>query len=281
MTLGVFYPLGGHTANRDGYQLSPLLVQRPEAYANREAYFTRIQRAIDDGAASVLIHRMYGEPTTGDAMDIDSRSKLQNATDPRVRDYEQHMTMLLIRLALANPTVRFDIYLGSFRCVTMQTLIDLGLVDEWRERFRCQLEPIMMILDSGGNARIVFDEAATYQEHEPYTDIVSQLARRYPGRVVVEAIPLEDSPLLGLPAIAREGRYGVTRANHPYSIQHTPHITRWMDGRDLQDPVEVLRDCVRMGHDFYATEAVFANNNLTVRDLAAVVNAGEPQGTGE
>lgn len=289
--IGIFCALGGVTNSPETFQIPPRLVTHPEAFKHREDYFAKIQQHIDDGVQSVLIHRMYGEPVRGDAMDSDSRWALDcsvhhlydaGSVSHLLRDYSQHMTKLLVDIATRNPHVRFDIYIGSFRCITMENLLRLGMGHEWAQRFNYQIEPIQRILDGGGDARFVFDHAASYEDHERYADIIAQLSRRYPGRVVAEAIPLEGSPLLGMHAIAKETRYDFTRAKHHAALNQAASVTRWVDGSvdgdSDNDAITVLKDCLANGHDFYVSEAVMNRQSITVRDMAGVADAGRPQG---
>ena len=280
--IGIFCALGGVTNSPETFQIPPRLVTHPEAFKHREDYFAKIQQHIDDGVQSVLIHRMYGEPVRGDAMDADSRWALDHSTNTQLRDYSQHMTKLKVDTAIRNPHVRFDDYIGSFRCISMENLLRLGMGHEWAQRFNYQIEPIQWILDGGGDARFVFDHAASYKDHERYADIISQLSRRYPGRVVAEAIPLEGSPLLGMHAIAKETRYDFTRAKHHAALNQAASVTRWVDGSvdgdSDNDAITVLKDCLANGHDFYVSEAVMNRQNISVRDMADVADAGRPQG---
>lgn len=285
MKLGMFYALGGHTNNRVDFQLIPGLLESAD---NRARFWDGVHDDVMNGAEAIMLHRMYGEPTPGNAQDYDSRAAIHESERSDLTDYAKDMERHLYRFVRDHPGVRVDFYLGSLLCPSMlsrstaaepeegedMTEAQRDAINEWYRRWWYQLAPIRSMIARGADIRMVFDHAAIYERGFIGTAAIQFLHRiMYPGRVLVEAIPLSGMPLLGLPAVALEDRFQLTLDIDPEAIEQTPSIGRIVNGHTDRSLLHVLDECVASYHDIYVAPAKLNEANITIRDVAERINS--------
>ena len=271
-------------ASNDGkpFGLRPDLM----VFGGREAFWDELDHLAASGTVSgFLFHRLFGEPQAGDIFDWDARYQIEHSGDPALTDYAKHMARRLMRLATNHPDLEIDIYLGCMDHWKMQRLIHEGKGQEWFERIQYELALPITLIQAGCNVRIVFDASSGFRRYDrkgfvgPEVQILSNLARMYPNRIVVESTPEPGHPLSVLPSLCIERRYAYLVAEKTDWIEYAPHITRVTNGHDDRNPIEFVRECVQLGHKPVVSAHKLNRMGLSVAEFVSQLSdAGDPQG---
>ena len=274
-------------ASNDGkpFGLRPDLM----VFGGREAFWDNLDHLAATGTVSgLLFHRMFGEPHAGDLFDWDARYQIENSDDATLTDYAKHMARRLMRIAITYPDLAIDLYLGCMDHWRMQRMLNDGDGAMWLERVQHEIALPITLIQAGCNIRLVFDASSGFRPRTregfvgAEVQMLNNLARMYPSRIVVEATPEPGHPLSMLPSLCVERRYAFLAAERPDWIDYAPHITRLCNGHDDRDPIEFVRECIDKGQKPVVSAHKLHTLGLSVPEFVSrLSDAGDPQGAGE
>lgn len=283
--ISIAYEFGSNDDHPFG--INPLMLDED----NRNALWDELHELAENKLISgLLLHRLMGEFRPGDLFDFDAMYQIAQSGDPRIVRYAQHMIHRVINFVISFPNVRIDYYLSALNHSRMRRLLEHRDLDEWNRRVSYELTVPELLIQLGSNTRLVFDHSATFQEYRVDADGANQhgyevqllldLAKRYPKRVVVESIPDPAHPLAiaRLPVLAVERRFIYLDEHQPHWIAVASHITRLTNGHDDRDPFEFVRDCLQHGHTPVVSARKLERLGMSFTELVdRVRDAGRPE----
>lgn len=283
--ISIAYEFGSNDDHPFG--INPLMLEED----NRNALWDELHELAENNLISgLLLHRLMGEFRPGDLFDFDALLQVALSGEERFIRYAQHMAQRLLGFASRFPKVRIDLYMGALNHSRMRQLLERRDLDEWNRRVDFELVMPKLLLQLGSNTRIVFDHSSSFQEYRIDADGANQhsyevqllldLARQYPKRIVVESIPDPAHPLAiaRLPVLAVERRFIYLDEHQPYWITGASHITRLTNGHDDRDPFEFVRDCLQHGHTPVVSARKLERLGMSFTELVdRVRDAGRPE----
>lgn len=284
---GIMFLCGSNTAPDRPYQLRPELWDI-DRRGPRHFFKHTVMPHIDGGADRIMLHRMFGEPTRGNAQDFDTYQQMLESGDANARDY----TLLMMRETMnfcSQNNLQLNVYLGSFRVSSMQRL--LGVFRKWSTRVMSQIYPYLTAAASADqdlyhNIRFIFDHASTYKKWWPEWIMIRHLLNFFGERAAIEAMPQPGyDHQYGVASWLRESLYQFYQFDSPNRDRHfrTPEmlgpVTRYLASIRSYERIwahnggleAFVLDCHNQGHDCFIGDTVLNHLDLKlsqVRDAA-------------